>query len=166
MHNPFDLTCIMQLEQFHYKATKVSSRKKCYYFWWSTWLLIAINECRTINVSSTLYCHLTRPLIYRVNQWSCYRKGNAILMLIVPYHLKNIIKWPRQNKWSPVPRYLRTSIPWLLLFEYVAKCAYLKGHMLLKYFSLPYPIDASLTLSNLRGSRRDGFCHHNSKWML
>ena len=29
----------MQLKQFYYIATKVSSRKKCYYFWWSTWLL-------------------------------------------------------------------------------------------------------------------------------
>ena len=29
----------MQLKQFYNIATKVSSRKKCYYFWWSTWLL-------------------------------------------------------------------------------------------------------------------------------
>ena len=29
----------MQLKQFYQIATKVSSRKKCYYFWWSTWLL-------------------------------------------------------------------------------------------------------------------------------
>ena len=28
----------MQLKQFYNIATKVSSRKKCYYFWWSTWL--------------------------------------------------------------------------------------------------------------------------------
>ena len=28
----------MQLRQFYDIATKVSSRKKCYYFWWSTWL--------------------------------------------------------------------------------------------------------------------------------
>ena len=36
-----NLNFIMQLKQFHYIATKVSSRKKCYYFWWSTWLLTA-----------------------------------------------------------------------------------------------------------------------------
>ena len=30
----------MQLKQFYYKATNVSSRKKCYYFWWSTWLIM------------------------------------------------------------------------------------------------------------------------------
>ena len=29
----------MQLKQFYNIATKVSSRKKCYYFWWSTWLI-------------------------------------------------------------------------------------------------------------------------------
>ena len=34
----FDLNCIMQLMQFYNIATTVSSRKKCYYFWWSTWL--------------------------------------------------------------------------------------------------------------------------------
>ena len=28
----------MQLKQFYKIATKVSSRKKCYYFLWSTWL--------------------------------------------------------------------------------------------------------------------------------
>ena len=32
----FNLNCIMQLKQFYNVATKVSSRKKCYYFWWST----------------------------------------------------------------------------------------------------------------------------------
>ena len=34
----FNLNCIMQLKQFYNIATKVSSRKKWYYFWWSTWL--------------------------------------------------------------------------------------------------------------------------------
>ena len=34
----FNLNCIMQFKQFYKKATKISSRKKCYYFWWSTWL--------------------------------------------------------------------------------------------------------------------------------
>ena len=37
----FNLNCIMQFKQFYSIATKVSSRKKCYYFGWSTWLLIA-----------------------------------------------------------------------------------------------------------------------------
>ena len=35
----FNLNCIMQLKQFYNIVTKVSSRKKCYYFWWSTWLV-------------------------------------------------------------------------------------------------------------------------------
>ena len=34
----------MQLKQFYDIATKVSSRKKCYYFWWSPWLLIYSRE--------------------------------------------------------------------------------------------------------------------------
>ena len=33
----------MQLKKFYNIATKVSSRKKCYYFWWSPWLVIDIN---------------------------------------------------------------------------------------------------------------------------
>ena len=36
----FNLNCIMLLKQFFDIAIKVSSRKKCYYFWWSTWLLM------------------------------------------------------------------------------------------------------------------------------
>ena len=36
----FNLNCIMDLKQFYDIATKLSSRKKCYCFWWSTWLLI------------------------------------------------------------------------------------------------------------------------------
>ena len=35
----FNFNFIMQLKQFYIIATKVSSRKKCYYFWWSTWLI-------------------------------------------------------------------------------------------------------------------------------
>ena len=35
----FSLNCIMQLKQFYNIATKVSSRKRCNYFWWSTWLV-------------------------------------------------------------------------------------------------------------------------------
>ena len=35
----FNLNYIMQLKQFYNIATKVSSRKKCYYVWWSTWLI-------------------------------------------------------------------------------------------------------------------------------
>ena len=35
----FNLNCIMQLKQFYDIATKVRNRKRCYYFWWSTWPL-------------------------------------------------------------------------------------------------------------------------------
>ena len=34
-----NLNCILQLKQFYNIASKGSCRKKCYYFWWSTWLL-------------------------------------------------------------------------------------------------------------------------------
>ena len=34
-----NLNCILQLKQFYNIATKFSCRKKCYYFWWSTWLV-------------------------------------------------------------------------------------------------------------------------------
>ena len=37
-----NLNCILQLKQFYDIATKVSCRKKCYYFWWSTWLLMPL----------------------------------------------------------------------------------------------------------------------------
>ena len=35
-----NLNCVLQLKQFYNKATKFSCRKKCYYFWWSTWLVM------------------------------------------------------------------------------------------------------------------------------
>ena len=44
----FNLNCIMQLMQFYNIATKVSSRKKCYYFLWSTWLVI-FNEDELVS---------------------------------------------------------------------------------------------------------------------
>ena len=36
------LNCIMQLKQFYNVVTKVSTSRKCYYFWWSTWLIIVL----------------------------------------------------------------------------------------------------------------------------
>ena len=44
----FNLNCMMQLKQFYDRATKVRSRKKCYYFWWSTWLFIAATGLVTL----------------------------------------------------------------------------------------------------------------------
>ena len=56
----FNLNCIMQLKQFydiHDVALKVSSRKKCHYFWWSTrllvpWLLESPGDVIRSNVSN------------------------------------------------------------------------------------------------------------------
>ena len=38
----FHFDCIMQLKKSYHIATNVCSRKKCYYFWWSPWLLMVI----------------------------------------------------------------------------------------------------------------------------
>ena len=45
----FNLNCIMQLKQFYYTATKVGSRKKNYYFWWSTWLLRGVFKSKGLQ---------------------------------------------------------------------------------------------------------------------
>ena len=51
----FSLNWLMQFKQFYNIATKVSSRKKCYYFWWSTWL---ISEMRATIYSNACYCDM------------------------------------------------------------------------------------------------------------
>ena len=50
----FNLNCIMQLKQLYNMATKVSSRKKCYYFWWSTWLHRVLYDLGRL-------CYVTNP---------------------------------------------------------------------------------------------------------
>ena len=37
--NLIHLDCIMQFQYWCYITTNVCSRKKCYYFWWSSWLI-------------------------------------------------------------------------------------------------------------------------------
>ena len=51
-----NMNCILQLKQFYNKATKVSCRKKCYYFWWSTWLLSMTGEYPMHPATANL-CH-------------------------------------------------------------------------------------------------------------
>ena len=78
----FNLNCMMQLKQFYNIATKVSSRKKCYYFWWSTWLVseyyntkygaVAIWYHRTTPIKLggiTLYKHLMANVIRHISLW-------------------------------------------------------------------------------------------------
>ena len=48
----------MQLQQFYNTATKGSSRKKCYYFWWSTWLLYEYIPGDRIHKVSWIYSHV------------------------------------------------------------------------------------------------------------
>ena len=40
----FKWNCIMELKQLYNIATEVSSRKKCHYFWWSTWLVSMVQH--------------------------------------------------------------------------------------------------------------------------
>ena len=51
-----NLNCILQLKQFNNIATKVSCRKKCYYFWWSTWLIRSYSFVCTLH-QPTHYHH-------------------------------------------------------------------------------------------------------------
>ena len=51
----------MQLKQFYNKAIKVSCRKKCYYFWWSTWLINA----KMVDGYTLLYYNKSRD--YHLN---------------------------------------------------------------------------------------------------
>ena len=56
-----NLNCIVQLKQLYDIATKVSSRKKCYYFWWSTWLIKL-----AIRVSTPVFIqHIGDPCHHR-----------------------------------------------------------------------------------------------------
>ena len=48
----------MQLKQFYDIATKLSSRKKCYFIWWSTWLI-------TVMLYYILYVETTIVIFYK-----------------------------------------------------------------------------------------------------
>ena len=65
-----NLNCILQLKQFYNIATKVSCRKKCYYFWWSTWL----NKEAPSSVSHSICCHLH----YRKQSWGYHNKADIM----------------------------------------------------------------------------------------
>ena len=43
----------MQLKQFYDMTTKVNTRKKCYYFWWSTWLFRS--QQNGLNITEGIY---------------------------------------------------------------------------------------------------------------
>ena len=58
----------MQLKQFYNMATKVNSIKKCYYFWWSTWLF---------NDKNTDIYFSTQNLIQSQHKFT-YRKDNKL----------------------------------------------------------------------------------------
>ena len=65
-----NLNCTMQLKQFFNIATKASSRKKCNYFWWSTWLLTAF--------SRELACHFCD--CWSVHTWNVWGEWWSILI--------------------------------------------------------------------------------------
>ena len=49
-----NLSFIMQLKQLFYIATKVCSRKRCYYIWWSTWLINVSKSTSTYSTTTFL----------------------------------------------------------------------------------------------------------------
>ena len=71
----FILNYIMQSKLFYNIATKVSSRKKCYYFWWSTWLITRIRLLQTApTISSrslrTESCQVVKPPVtIKLKSW-------------------------------------------------------------------------------------------------
>ena len=73
-----NMNCIMQLKQFYDIGTKVSSRKKCYYFWWSTWLIIgdSVNQHREYYIDTWLHQRETTGCKYpstpRLMRRFCY----------------------------------------------------------------------------------------------
>ena len=69
----------MQLKQFYNIATKVSSRKKCYYFCWSTWLM----KLPIQSLDSKMSSQFTKTCIYFTDSYQngilvdlCNKKGD------------------------------------------------------------------------------------------
>ena len=54
----------MQFKQFYNIATKGSGRKKCYYFWWSTWLFSRQLNCRSLRCSWSIACRRCSNYIF------------------------------------------------------------------------------------------------------
>ena len=61
------------MKQFYNIATKVSSRKKCYYFWWSTWLIKARMK-KISKLRVTGLCEGNSPW---TGEFPAQRAGNA-----------------------------------------------------------------------------------------
>ena len=89
----FNLNCIMQLKQFYNIATKVSSRKKCYYYWWSTWLIKqpdlfahpCINSNSDVTISVCLSSgigeiHTSQRTLWNVITCPCVNLRSVILI--------------------------------------------------------------------------------------
>ena len=81
----FDFNCIMQLKQFYDIATKVSSRKKCYYFGWSTWLGKGAFLWQQM-MSSVTYILCIRAIIFPLHY-------SDVIMSLIPseIHLSGMI---------------------------------------------------------------------------
>ena len=114
----FSLNCIVQLKQFYNIATKVSSRKKCYYFWWSTWLLMflifndSLSSYWSIkNINIVTYFKWNTIPLYAVtlhsnfpNDWRVFTAQlDAIFM-------QADVKWKCQMVFCPVLIYISWSM--------------------------------------------------------
>ena len=84
-----NLNCILQLKQFYNIATKVSCRKKCYYFWWSTWLQNKASE----NRKSSWHLNGHNPVnlwsikMKNCNIWHTCTYGHVAMATNTPFHL-------------------------------------------------------------------------------
>ena len=77
----------MQLKQFFDIAIKVSSRKKCYYFWWSTWLLIlCLSNCLTDSLSVFLGSENNLKTILACQPSDLHYVSKGILIEYICYH--------------------------------------------------------------------------------
>ena len=112
----FNLNCIMQLKPFYNIATKVSSRKKCYYFWWSTWLL------RTIIVTKFWLgiCGVLHISCYEFRVWFIPYLYQCHVVYISCSDLMcfNITHWGRDKMAAISLTTFSIAFSWMKMFEF------------------------------------------------
>ena len=135
-----NLNCIMQLKQFYNIATKVSSRKKCYHFWWSTWLFIAPFQSNGdwvflgIGPMSTLqWRHNKRNGVSNIRRLDCLlncvfrRRSQKTLKLRITALCWGIYRWLRHS-WTLLANHFTCdqdtvihSNPYIILYVFYVK---------------------------------------------
>ena len=95
-----DLNCITQLKKFYNIATKVSSRKKCYYFWWSTWLLTISGSDNGLSPGRRQAISWTYAGILSI--WPLGINFSEMLIEILRVSLKEMRLKGSSAKWRPL----------------------------------------------------------------